>query len=695
MLVLRGNEIACRQTRFIRHSLLTALTSLAMLGRGSPQTPPQSTLFATAAEEAYSTVQIANGNGDLWPSCWADDDNLYTASGDGTAFYKSNAYHDIAVSKISGAISSLTGTSIARGVGTNWAGNGYDRKPTGMLCINSALYLAFQNLDSVNFNSAPAASIARSTDHGLTWTWNAAAPMFGGAGQTPLFTTVFFLDFGKNSSNAIDGFVYAYGLDNNWRSQQSLYRARVPGNGIQTRSAWQFYAGLDASTNPLWTADIAQKKPVLLDTRLLYPAMFGSDCPPNDSVIAQGGVVYDKPLNRYIFTSWSCSTHEIYEAPEPWGPWGHVLSNDFGPIRGIHNRGQYGTSIPSKFISADGKTLMLQSNVCCSGDSYTFSLRKVLLELSPRMAYASNTQSNANLALVPGTRAISKSTHFGSLCAANCSDQLSSGLLNVSEDDYDEEAKQLDWWGYQWPEPYNFDEVVYQTGNVFSDGGWFAGNLQVQILQNGQWVPVPGAVAVTPAYPYSGASGAQATFTFDFPSVSASGVRISGIPGGASHFSAISQLGAYYGGRNLVANPGFEAQATTSLISPWSAEGPDTHGVEVNSGTSHSGTDNGVITSSSTSWNALTQTLNVNPGTDYILTAWVQNTFGTNQAGAIGVRAANGVTVLSQAAFGSASTYIPLTVKFNSGSSATVTLFAGFKGGGSRLSMRLDDVALR
>src|SRR5438105_8803922 len=481
----------------------------------SAQTPPQTTFFSTAAEEAYSTTQISGGNGDLWPSCWADDDNVYAASGDGTAFFKSGPSHDINVSRISGTPPQLTATSLANSMGTNWSGSGYSRKPTGMLCINSTVYLAFQNLNEINFNSAPAASIARSTDYGSTWTWDSSAPMFGGAGKAPLFTTIFFLDYGKNSADAIDEYVYAYGLDNNWREQHVLYLGRVPTGSIQTRSTWQFFAGMTSGGTPIWTTDITQKQPVLLDTRLLYPVMFGTDCPSQNHVIAQGGGVVDKPLPRYMFSSWSCATHEIYDAPQPWGPWSHVVSNDFGPLRGLNNRGQYGTSIPSKFISADGKTLMLQSNVCCRGNSYTFSLRRLYLEL-PLAQYPANASSNANLALAPGTRAISKSTHFGTLCSLNCSDQISSGPLNVSEDDYDEESKQTDWWGYIWPQPYTIDEVVYQTGNMFSDGGWFASNLQVQVLQSGQWVAVPQNVTVTPAYPYSSAAQAQATYTFDF-----------------------------------------------------------------------------------------------------------------------------------------------------------------------------------
>jgi hypothetical protein len=69
--------------------------------------------------------------------------------------------------------------------------------------------------------------------------------MFGGAGKPTLFTTIFFLDYGKNSSEAIDQYVYAYGLDNNWRSQQALHLARMPAGSVQTRSAWQFFTGTD------------------------------------------------------------------------------------------------------------------------------------------------------------------------------------------------------------------------------------------------------------------------------------------------------------------------------------------------------------------------------------------------------------------------------------------------------------------
>lgn len=507
----------------------------------------KSTFFATAAEESYSTYQLA-GDGDLWPSCWADDDNLYVANGDGKAFDKASSLYDMAVSRIEGMPPSLVGTTLATDVGTNWSGPGYNRKPTGMLCVNGAIYLAFQNLDSAHFDDAPAASIAKSVNHGLTWRWDSAAPMFGRPGQpgdavAHKFTTMFFLDYGKNSINATDEYAYAYGLDNNWRFQQELFLARVPNNHVQDRSQWQFFSGFDNGGRPVWSSDIIKKAAVLTDDRQLYPKKLGrthTDCTANQPVIGQGGVVYDAPLRRYIFASWACATHEFYEAPTPWGPWRHFLSNDFGHVRSIHNYGQYGTSIPSKYISMDGKMLYLQSNIWHF--AYTFSLRRVYLETYTH-ALPTNSRGAENLALRPGTRAISKSTRLGSLCSLNCSDQLSISSSGVSEDDFDDEAKTQDWWGYLWPQPYRLNRIVYTRGDLSSDGGWFAKDLRVQVRRKFKWLDVE-RVTLTPPYPYC--STGPKTYTFGLPDTWGDGVRIIGVPGGAGHFTSISQLSVYY-----------------------------------------------------------------------------------------------------------------------------------------------------
>ncbi|MGH9587406.1 MAG: DUF4185 domain-containing protein [Acidobacteriaceae bacterium] len=533
---------------------------LILVSYCSGQTVPRSTFFSTAAEESYSTYQLP-GDGDLWPSCWAADGNLYAANGDGMAFdpytkpLDFNKRYDMAVSRISGMPPHLSGKTIARDVGTDWSGPNYNRKPTGMLCIHGAIYLAFQNLVKHHFNDAPAASIAKSTDHGQTWTWDKSKPMFGtpddpNSPEASMFTTIFFADFGKDSDNAIDRYVYVYGLDHNWAGQQELYLARVPDTKVQNRSTWEFYAGTDEGGSPQWTKDITEKQPVLEDHRRLYPNGSAGRCASRQPVIGQGGVVYDKPLRRFLFTSWSCATHQMYEAPEPWGPWKLFLSKDFGPFFTPRNYGMYGTSIPSKFISADGKTLYLQSNIWWTNHgksvwrAYTFALRKVYLEPFYRAA-PSNRHSGANLALAPGARAVSKSTHFGSLCGLNCSDSIAEGASSGSEDDFDGSPKKSDWWGYQWPRAYNFNEIAYETGKIFPDGGWYAAIPRVQVYQNFHWVDVAG-VSVKPSYPSSAAAGDHQVYVFRFPKTLGYGVRIIGVPGGPGHYTSIARLAVYY-----------------------------------------------------------------------------------------------------------------------------------------------------
>ena len=700
----------------------------------SVSTPPQSSFFSTIGEESYSTIQMSNGSGDLWPSCWADDGNLYTANGDGNGF--SSTFYAMAINKVAGASpSSLTGSFVAGDVGhiyVTGADHTYTDKPTGMLCLNNVIYLAFQNINEQTFNDAPAAAIVMSTDHGATWSAAPASPMFGTASaydsggpvdpKAYLFTTVFFLDYGQNSTNdpLNDGYVYVYGLDNDWSDQQAVYLARVPKASVLDRTAWTFYSGTTSGT-PNWTADITKKSPVLLDQSLRYPAMYSdsnSHCPATEPinphgttvtgqpVIGQGGVVYDKPLNRYIMASWSCVSHELYESANPWGPWNHIdmgrtsptaaptATTDFGTLALTQNRGQYGTSIPSKFISADGKSMYLQSNLCCSGNSYTFSLRELFL--TPYVASsASNLPSGTNLATSTGTRAISKSTHFGSLCGLNCSDQLATTATSTSEDDFDDEIKSTDWWGYTWPKEYTFNQVVYTTGTMFSDGGWFASNLVVQVRHNFQWTTVPG-VAISPAYPYSASAGSQTAYTFNLPQESGDGVRILGTPGGAKTFTSISTLGVYYksGSTNLVADPGFELQGSGTVSSPWSTEGPDAHGIDRGLGYSHSGSNNAWINDSSTNWDAITQTISVQPNTNYTLTGWVQNNFGSN-VGYFGVRDSGGQNVLKETTFSASPNYSQLSVSFNSGSNSTVKVYIGFFGQGVEQFFRADDISLQ
>nr|WP_281370314.1 DUF4185 domain-containing protein [Microbacterium pseudoresistens] len=263
----------------------------------------------------------------------------------------------------------LEGEVLALGddLGQVWSGDGFTRKPTGMLCIDGAIYLAVQDL-AADFNQAPAATIARSDDHGKSWSWDEAAPMFDGG----VFTTVWFADYGQDAATAPDpAYAYAYGLDGNWRDSFSdvvpdpteLFLARVPVKSVQDASTWQFYAGEPGDDEATWTDDIGAKRPVLVDERRRHPRDSTAQKGTYDlSVLSQGGVTYLPKRDRYLYTSWTEFTFEFYESPEPWGPWTLFLSEDFGEYPWDAERiGGYGTTIPSKYVSDDERTLWVCS----------------------------------------------------------------------------------------------------------------------------------------------------------------------------------------------------------------------------------------------------------------------------------------------------------------------------------------------
>jgi len=379
---------------------LLAGAALLLAGCASPSGPPETapspalpgaSLRADVAD-AVSAVGVSDG--DLWPSCWADDDALYAANGDGAGFGSTTS--DIVMNRIAGtpADGDLEGVGLGTGddLGQVWSGDDFTRKPTGMLCVDGTIYLAVQDLRK-DFNEAPAATIARSDDHGRTWTWDTAAPMFSGH----VFTTIWFADYGRDSVGAPDaGYAYAFGLDGNWRDSfddsvpdpTELFLARVPVASVQDVSTWEFYAGAPGDAEPAWTPDITAKQPVLADERVQHPAgknaSGGTVGARNLTVLSQGGVTHLPALDRYLYTSWTELTFEFYEAPEPWGPWTLFASEDFGPYPWTEDRyGGYATTIPSKYLSDDNLSMWVQSNICpCAPagmTSYWFGLRELSL----------------------------------------------------------------------------------------------------------------------------------------------------------------------------------------------------------------------------------------------------------------------------------------------------------------------------
>jgi hypothetical protein len=528
------------------------LAAAGLLGLALPATRAESpsTFFSTVWVDDAATYAAPRSDGDLWPSAWGPDGALYAANGDGAGFTRIPGATDIVVSRITGGPDSLQGVSLASGdqVGSIWSGDDYNRKPTGMVCADGVLYLAVQDLNRHDFDDAPAASVSRSNDLGRTWTWDRSAPMF----KDHVFTTIFFLDYGKDSANAPDGYVYAYGMDNNWRDAFSgkvpdptdLYLGRVPRASVQDRAAWEFFAGMLPAGEPKWSRDIADRKPVLTTTERVYPKIHGTTNMRNMSVISQGNVVYNKPLRRYIYTSWTEYTLEFFESPSPWGPWKPFYRKDFGMYPWMPEKfGGYGATIPSRFISADGRTMYVQDNTFNSGvRNYRFSLRKMRVEPWKASRPENRPDPRLNLARKgKGVVPIAKS--FGTARSG----RLNDGQTTASEDDWDKEDKPLSWWGYTWPRRYTMDTVVFTSGEVRDEGGWFRETPRVQVRRNGEWADVKGQ-SVSPAYPAARPEKPYRRYVFRFQPTDADGIRLIGAPGGAQTFTTVAELEVFYAG---------------------------------------------------------------------------------------------------------------------------------------------------
>jgi hypothetical protein len=561
-----------------------------------------------------------------------------------------------------------------------------------MVCVGDTIYLAVQDL-ALNFNDVPAATIVKSTDHGRTWTWDHSRPMFA----NHVFTTIFFADFGRGGQWDPDNYVYAYGLDNNWRDSfddsvpdpTDVYLARVPRARVQDRTAWQFYTGSTSTGTATWSGNIAARAPVLHDGRHLYQQIYDTSRISNLTVISQGGVLYDQPLRRYLYLSWTEYTFEFYESPTPWGPWKRFLSKDFGGYPWTAAKhGGYATTAPSKFLSADGLSMYVQSNVCpCAAGGvsvYHYSLRKLRLALAQPAPPNNPPDAAVNLA-APGTGAVpvSKSAHFGQLGV------LDDGLRTGSEDDFDGEVKPASWWGVTWPRRYHLDQVEFTSGDVFPDGGWFLARPRVQVRQDGQWVDAV-AQTISPAYPGDATAGAHTTYTFTFQPMDGDGVRVIGAPGGTRTFTSVAELAAHY--QTQITNGGFEAPAGGP--SGWDFEGTANHGVDSGLGFAHSGSNNGWIRTSGTGWSADTQQVAVTPGRTYTFDAWIRSS-GSLTDGRFGVRVGGlGSQALGESRFGATADYThrQVTVTVPPGVQS-VTVYAGFVAPGTDTYLQLDDVA--
>ena len=334
--------------------------------------PPSPIITGVTWAPIDNIVRKATGKkrdgSDNWPISWADDDNLYTAYGDGYGFdpIVPNKL-GLGFARVIGGPTDFTGENI-RSDAENTGMGASGKKASGMLMVDSVLYMWVRNAGNnplapfIKGDNGNHCQLAWSRDYAQTWTWsNWMFTQFG-------YLT--FINFGKNYTGVPDNhkdYVYMVSHDNPnaYEAADRFILVRVPKNEITNRKAYQLFRKLDSDNNPVWTKDIQQRGAIFT----------------NPGRCLRSGISYNAGLGRYLW--WQQGPRDgadtrfrggfaIYDAPEPWGPWTNVYYTqewDVGPGETA--------SFPTKWMSIDGKTCYL---VFSGNDN--FSVRKVTFTLA-------------------------------------------------------------------------------------------------------------------------------------------------------------------------------------------------------------------------------------------------------------------------------------------------------------------------
>jgi hypothetical protein len=293
----------------------------------------------------------AGVKGDTYPMTWADDDRIYASAGDPLW---GESQDGLDVERFDGGPVDYRIAKVnPMNDYTGWGGNG--PKPSGMICVEGILYLAFQNLlrskqapYSLASQHGSDAQIVYSTTKGLNWTpalATIAAPMFPGH----MFGGPAFVQHGRNSIAARDNFVYAISSDQ-WDNGSNLRLGRVARDSIMRREAWEWVCAFGPSGEPAWAHSLAEAIPVLSLHRWLgLPEM-----------------VYLPVIRRYLLLTWRLHKDFsgddgadllVFEAPDPWGPFGLAHFEEYWEGKAFN---PYCPRVPLKWMNPDGLSGWIQ-----------------------------------------------------------------------------------------------------------------------------------------------------------------------------------------------------------------------------------------------------------------------------------------------------------------------------------------------
>lgn len=324
----------------------------------------------------FSTItshRKARGS-DLWPCAWAVDGDLYCAWGDGGGFDGNDdrvGRVSLGFARVSGTPSTLDPGSFS---GKNiWGSPPYAQfaadfggKVGSMVAVDGVLYAqgGFWTVDNC---ADPIHASGRGPLNGIAWSADSAKSwkIADWSSPQPLGT---FLDAGQDSIAAPASYLFVYYLRSN--DSHHLYLKRVRTTQMTADPAIgyrdEYFSGAShRGHEPHWTAQEEVAVPVFEDA----------------NNVAGPSVVYDQGIGRYLLTAGHYASGNendstagqvgLFESPHPWGPWRTVgYYEDWGHLNAATRGDFLSLRLPSKWLSADGKTLWAVFSGLNSFDSF-------------------------------------------------------------------------------------------------------------------------------------------------------------------------------------------------------------------------------------------------------------------------------------------------------------------------------------
>jgi hypothetical protein len=310
--------------------------------------------------------------GDSWFDTWADNDTIYTFTGDTASGWNgSGAGRNMMYSSLDGYTSAVTGATIGDMVqwGTQGqaAADSADWKASGAIAVHGTAYMFIYRHAQSGNNASLSMSLIKSADRGVNWV--PLPPSTAQPYATPMFTDQKFRmasfvqypnkDYTGQTADRSAQFVYAISPDTGAHTPSTataadvLYLARVPVATIGNQAAtdWQFYQGGDGALDSNWGA---------LSTTV--PIMNSPGCACHWT---QQTMTYLPYWKKYIlidykwnaFPSPPSSIWDVYQGDHPWGPWVWRQGNTWaspGTAQTLSSYGFYMMGLMPKSVAADG-----------------------------------------------------------------------------------------------------------------------------------------------------------------------------------------------------------------------------------------------------------------------------------------------------------------------------------------------------